>query len=508
LAEIAVAALIAFSAPAGTHWLGDTIENSSDTAVYLSYLAQGADGHVLLKDLYAIEPNAARFDLVWSTLGETARTIPPIIAQEFARWIFTIVLVFAVYYAARGLTDKETHAKLATVLAFAGVSQGWLVSIYLTLTHAWKWNGTPIAPDVATEFSIPPILWGGAHVILSLALLITGLRLIWRAYDTKSQRDAWLGSAAMGTLFCFHPYFAPLFVCFFAIIFLTFRRAPITTFVRLAVPSAICCLPSVAIFLPLAFDPVFRAHHLSANILPLSGPGLWLITLAPFLIALGWRINKRIALSNRERWIVAWIFAALLAMLFPFPWKRKLTEGLSVACIFLTLPAWTALWDTIRKASPWQARLNAAFFIVFASLVHFHLLTSQLAWIGNPERQFWFYQPNDVFSAWQAIHDDTPTSSVVVTDDLWLNLWTPAETDRTVYVGHDQETPNDVTKRALWGTLGNATTTQGAEQLLDEMHANVFLLSSPTSTEQLGPLLEPDWKSIYHSGDITVLERL
>ncbi|MFZ2804483.1 MAG: hypothetical protein WA001_04625 [Patescibacteria group bacterium] len=507
-AEMMIAGLSVAGAPAGTHWLGDTIENASDVAVYLSNIRQGADGNILLKNLYAIEPAARRFDLFWSALGLLARTgASPILIHETARWICTILLVFAVFFAARSLTTSDNEAKLATVLAFAGVSLGWIKSIWLALAHMISVT-TPAAPDVSTEFSIPPTLLGGAHIILSMALLMTTLWLAWRAFERQTMRDAWLSAAALGILVCFHPYFVPLFACYFVILLAVFaRKAPIKTLAKLILPFVVCALPSIAIYLPLAFDPVFREHHLVDNILPLASWRTWLLVLAPFIAAFGWRIWKKKEITPRERWVFAWIAAALIAMFFPFPWKRKLTEGLDVALIFATLPAWVALWNAIKSPSRIQTWANHAMFLMVAAFVPFQLLTTELAWLSNPTQQGFFYQSTGVFATWKFIHDKTPQDSVVVTDDMWANIWTPAETDRTVFIGHAQETPGYNSKYAAWLEFDTTDDSKTANEMLDGMHASTLLTTSTSSSAHYKSLLNASWQPVFTSGQATVFER-
>ena len=124
--EAGFAIFLTAAAPPGERWLGDTLQNSSDVAVYLSYLRQGADGHILLGNLFAVEPHARRFDLVWSSLGLIARTgIPLVFLHELARWVFTLLLAFAVYGAARHIAPNERHARLAPLLGLEGVGAGW-----------------------------------------------------------------------------------------------------------------------------------------------------------------------------------------------------------------------------------------------------------------------------------------------------------------------------------------------------------------------------------------------
>lgn len=483
------------SAPLGTKWLGETIDHPSDIAVYLSYLRQGADGSVLLKNLFAIEPHAARFDPFWSSLGLITRLgLSPVLVHELARWICTLILVFAVYAATRALTKEERYARLGTILAFAGISQGWV---------AWS---TSSAPDVTTEFSIPSILFGGAHIIFSLALLMTGLRRTWCAFAEVSPRDAWFAAACVGALFSFHPYFVPLFGCFVILALFQNRQQGWKKFLPLFLPFGIAALPVCLIYVPLAFDRVFRTHHLHDNVLPGAPFTIWFLVLLPFIAAIVWRIAKHIGIKPEERWIITWIISAAFALLLPFPWKRKFTEGLGVALVLLTLPAWSALWDWLRTNSTWSTKLNRGLFLFLASLVPFHLLTSQIAWMSHPSQQQWFYRSNDIFAAWQYLATSTPLESIIVTDDFWINVWTPAYTGRTVWVAHDHETPFFSTKLAEWKELlvtSNATTTR---KIIADSHATAILLTRDDTRGRLMPvLMEQDWNIVFQTSSTIVI---
>ncbi len=481
-------------------WLGDTIQNSSDVAVYLSYLRQGADGHVLLKNLFATEPHAARFDLVWSLLGLVARTGIPIVAvHELARVVFALLLLFAITAGARSLTTR--HARLATVLAVGGVGFGWLYSIWLGAENLWR-PGLYAAADVVTEFSVAPTLLGGAHMILSIALLLTGLRLLWNGWMESRRRDVAAALGCFAILFAFHPYFVPLYAVFAVLMLLRRKKSAVRHWI-LVLPL----IPAAFVYVPLAFDPVFRTHHLVVNVLPLAPLGSWIATLLPFACAICWRWRRGVRITDRERWLLAWIASALICLILPLPWRRKYTEGLGVALVFLTLPAWIAIRDWIATRRPrFVARLTGGALLLAACLTPLHLLASQIAWMnGPPAKNHYFFQPQAVFDAWAFLHDRTPTSSNVISDDSWVNVWTSAYAGRTVWVAHDHETPDFDRKRAAWERFLATTDAAEARKILDDAGVTHFIATSAASKERFARLT--GWNVVFEKDDVTVFAR-
>lgn len=506
----ALVSAILVSAPAGMRWLGDTIQNPSDAAVYLSYLRQGADGSVLLRNLFAVEPHAARFDVVWSTLGLLARIGVPVVAvHEVARFAFAVLLAFAVHAAARSVATDERNARLASVLAFAGIGTGWIHSLWLHASGTWGWEAYG-APDLVTEFSLAPVLLGGAHAILSVALLLTGLRAIWNAFERPTVRRASFASAVVGLLLLFHPYFAFVFGPF-VVLTVWWLRAFRAFRMCLAVGAALLAgtVPAAVVYVPLLSDPVFVRHHATVNALPLAPAGAWIATLVPFLLAVGWRAIRKVRLRKEERWLVAWIAAAVIALLLPLPFKRKLTEGVAVALVFLSLPAWAAIRDRVALIPFRPLRLlQSGTLLLAAALSPLHLAASQLAWIAGGERAAWFYRSDDLFAAWDWLRARAEPKSVVVTDDKWTNVWTPAYAGRTVWVAHDHETPDYARKRAVWNRLIETHDPFEARALLASTGATHLLLTSVASRARFLKLLGAEWAPAFSSGDVTVLVRM
>ncbi|MFA5936043.1 MAG: hypothetical protein WC787_04295 [Patescibacteria group bacterium] len=499
---IALALFTAHSAPAGFLWLGDGMHNPSDVAVYLSYLQQGADGHIFLRDLFAVEPHRLRFDPIWSGLGLVARTgIDPIVIHEAGRAFFSILLVVALWFAAKSVTKSERDANLALLLSIFGIATGWIYSIWLGSQGLWT-PTTYAAPDIVTEFAVGPILFGGAHVILSLALLVTAIRWLWNGIQTNNLRLSIRGALVGAVLLAFHPYFAALLAIIGLLAWVTSTKR--RDAFRSLVVSGLILVPPVAYYVWLLLDPVFGDHHLTANLLPLAPLPVWLITLAPFIVALGWMWHKKL-LPKRLDWTSAWILSTiLLLIILPVPWKRKLTEGLAVPLVFLTLPAWLAVRDWVSKQQPkWMSRLLATLLILAAGFGPLHLVISHASWIYRTDQRGYFYQPSGLFEAASFLKRETDTEAVLLSDDRWINVWLPALTGRRVWIGHDHETPDFERKRELYHELLATTDPARLRALLDEMRTTHIVITTDAG-QNLEALLDSTWTKVFSSGTVRV----
>ncbi len=505
--EATVFALLATGAPPGMRWLGDTIGSPSDTAVYLSEIGQAAHGSPLLKDLYAIEPHAPRFDPFWSTLGIISRiglTGTQIYAAAIG--LFTFFVVFVLWWLARSMRISERNVRLFLLLSVLGVGGGSFYTIWLTVHHAWTWGTLP-APDVGFEFSLFPALLQSGHLIASFGLLLLALRGIWLACETRKPRPILIAVASSAILLSFHPYFVPLLLIYETLLLIPFRRT--LTWKRFFAAIALtlfALIPAAAIYLPLAFDPVFRSHHLIVNRLPLPPPLAWTFTLLPFAVALGWRWSHRIRLTKDEQWILFWFVAAGLCLFLPVPWSRKFVEACGIGLVLLTLPAWAAIRDDlVRGPLRW---LMVLILLLVAGLSPLQLLLSQAAWAAGPETRQYLYATHDVFHAWDWIRFHTPSNAVLLTDDLWTNVWTPPETLRTVWMGHDHETPSYAEKRVQWNELLATISTSTAGRILTSATVTDFLTTSVSSTERFQHLLAPSgWSIVATFGQAAIFEQ-
>lgn len=497
-------------APPNTRWLGDTLQNSSDVAVYLSYIRQGAEGRIFLSNLFAVESHRVRFDPVWSVLGIPARLgLPPIVIHETARAIFILLLLWSIWAAAKSHDATRAQPRLATLLAVGGISTGWIYTIWLDLNQLWT-PTTNAAPDIASEFAFGPVLMGGAHMVLSAALLITSIRLLWEGLAQSRFKPLAFGVSAAFLLLAFHPYFIPLLALISALALIKRRAAGVpfspSEKYALLLAGLILSLP-VIYYAWLLTDPVFGTHHLAANTLSLQQPLAWIITLLPFIVAVIWMGGKK-KIPRSLDWTGAWVLTSVLLLIFlPVPWKRKLTEALVLPLVFLTFPAWIALAEWVRKQKPiFMRRVLAGLLILTAYFTPLHLIRSNFSWLENPDTQNYFYQPAALFKTAGRIAA-RQERDVLLSDDPWTNVWLPALTGRKVWVAHDHETPDFPTKHERFKSLMTATSAEDFKKNLSDTPVTLFITTSGASRKRLEPFLAPAWFSVHTEDEVTVWER-
>jgi len=503
LLQAAQSLLLYTLTPPHARWLGIGLASSSDAAVYYSYLNQVAEGGIKLHNLFAIEPGLSRFDPFWSSLGLVARfTGQPYFVFESARWLFIAFLVFVVYFIARRTTERP---RLAAFLAFLGIGTGWFYTLYIHAFGAWQIN-TPLAPDVSSELSLSYIVTAAPHIILSASLLILTLWFLWNGLKrTDFKSCLWAGICA-AALCSFHPYFLPLILIYAGLTLLRFGfRGRLTLLLPLILPLA----ASVAVYLPLLADKDFVAHHAVANRLPLAPAVSWILFTLPFAVAFIYRWRKKIRLRPEEEWLMAWIVAVLIFLLLPVPWKRKGTEALGLALVWLGMPAWTAVADWIKKSAFRPLKiLLAALLLLAAGLTPAHFIVSQFYWAADPVRAAWFYRPQELFSAWSSIKAERSPDCVVVSDDLWVNVWTPANTLCRVWVGHDHETPDFARKKAEWKTAFESQDPTLLEKWLTDSGITHLILTTQDAQTRYAPaLLQRGWKIVFAQGSVIFLRR-
>lgn len=492
--EMLVAACFLLSAPPGQRWLGNNILFPNDTAVYLSYLEQGSQGRINLSNLYAIEPHSRRLDSFWSALGIASRLgIPTLVTHEVARWLATIFLAFAIFFAVRRIPGIGKNAAFVTWVAIFGVGLGWLYTLGIYAFGTWNID-TRIAADVGTDFSVFPLLFCGPHMILSLGLLLFSLNLSWDGITKVNQKSCILAALVSAALFSFHPYFVPL-VTIFWLIALIFCAKKIERRLLVCVGIlALALVPATIIYLPLYFDPTFRIHHLEINTLPLAPALSWAFTLAPFSLALAWQRRNPTSDESAD-WVLAWMTTALICLILPFPWKRKFLAGGGVWLVIMTWRFWVWIKDAVlAKSFPWQRGWLAGIVVLGLGLSSFQLLISQIKWSTDPARAKWFYRPDELFMAWDEIKLNSGSGTIVVTDDFWTNNFTPAYTGRRVLIGHDHETPRYDEKIKSWkSNFINGDANQGLAYLNSNQITHLILTLPDMRDRLTEPLQNTGW---------------
>lgn len=505
--QIAILGIAISGTPPGYRWLGSTVFNTSDAAVYLNYLAQGRNSLVHF-NLFSDNAQIPRFDLFWSIGGLLVRAgLPPIAAHEALRFMCTLALAFSLAATARSVTSDESKACLAAFLMMGGLSIGWLLAVLQGMTQ--NRNIMIDAPaDLMSEIAIAPVSIGGAHMILSLALQLLAMRWIWEAMEEEKTKRLIAVCAVLFSLAWFHPYFIPLFglVSIFALLkdriangF--FRRTTVKTFALLnssMVPGA------TYIVWTMLRDDGFRTQQFDRNVLALDPLYLWILPVLPLIFAMVWLIKKGITpghtWTKRPDWVIAWIIAASICIFLPFPWKRKYTQGLLPAFVMITLPFWLLSADWIGKNLYRPIRWLVGLTLLFPFVM---LLRTQAIAPFSPRYLSNFYAPSAQFRAWEAI-SRLPENSRIIATSLPDNVWTPAYTAHSVWLGHAHETPDFSNRRRQFDSWLHSTSTDAFNRFLDVNGIDTVLSVTATDTRRCVASLELPWHNIFSENDVSV----
>jgi len=504
--ELAMLAVMFVLTPPRSVWMGGYVVNNQDIAVYLNYLAQGKHGF-LLYNLYNNLPQTPRFDSFWSVAGLLTRTgLPPIATHEILRWICTLILGCSIYAAAKSFLAEERHARLASILAVCGLSTGWIYTLFIYVMPYWP-PVTSVIPDVDTEVAVIPVLIGGAHMILSLALELWMVRWIWEIVHDGRMRRLWLLLPTILYLSFFHPYYLPLYGVLAAVSALIpnlLRKDWKRWLVALLITCAM--LPGLWYFLLLfKTDVAFATLQMRHNVILLAAWWRWIIGLAPFIAALiiwlSGRIKNLPRWPSKPSWIWAWIISAIICLFLPMNWKRKYTQGLIPALTFVTFPFWLWLKEKLNNH-----KWGHALFIIICLIPFYHMLAVQIS-LNQQSWQIMFYQPITVREAWKYIQERSPKDAVVLGRDQWTGIWTPAYTERRVWIGHYPATPDYDNRAEQFVAWLETTSTQANINFLDRNGITHVISLNATDTAQCATRFGDAWYKEFERQGVAVWTR-
>jgi len=482
--------------PKDHFWLGATITNSSDTAVYLSYLEQSANS-LFLHNFFAGPDHIARLDPFWSLGGLLVRLgLSPVFAHELLRVFTTIILAFAIFATAKSVTRAKKHAQVTSWLMLSGLSTGWLYSVFMSIAGLWKF-GSPVPSDLSNEFALAPILLGGAHMILSPALLLLNTRWIWQIIN-KERALTVLPILTIAYHAGFHPYYIPIYglIAIFALV-KNINPRSLKSFLIIN----LSLIPGATYYLYLILrDPKFREHHLIANTLPLDPLWMWLIMLLPIIIAYVWILwhKNKINLDGKA-WVWAWLASAIICFILPLPWNRKFTSTLLPALVILTLPFWLRVYDGLKPKTDFILKCALTILLAFPFL---HLMQSQLALASDPFWNRYFYAQNQTLAAWNILKPASDINPIISTD-LYTCLWIPAYSGKYVWIGHNHETPNFEQRYTDYQVWQNTTSSRIFNDFLDNNRINGVL----TDKNSYNDLFNNNWILEYNEKNISLWTR-
>ena len=260
-------------------------------------------------------------------------------------------------------------------------------------------------------------------------------------------------------------------------------------------------LPGAAYYIYLILkDSKLREHHLVTNTLPLDPVWMWLITLLPLIIACIWLLWKKIQInSHKNIWVYVWLISAIICIMLPLPWSRKFTQALLPALVLITLPFWLNIYDNLKPKTDKIIKISLAFLLFFPFL---HILQSQFGLATDPAWNRYFYVDKQTQKAWDILKME-PNNSLVISTDLYTNLWTPAYTGKYVWIGHNHETPDFINR---FNDYKNWRNNESAI-IFNDFLKNKEITHVLTHNNKYSDLFNGDWRLIFHEENISVWKK-
>jgi len=446
-------------APPGYRFLGLT-HNIDDGAVYLSWIRQAADGHVLIRNQFTNEPQpGGSFNVLFLAMGGFAclTHLSCIDAYHVFRILLGIGLLFAIFKFS-GLFISDRRARLLLV-PLVGLSSGigWLI----------PGAGFPIGPvDVWQPEAITFLsIYLNPLFIAGLLLMLGSLHYLVLMERTGRARHAVTAGLFLLVLGNVHTYDVLTVACVWTAYVATRAILQRTINWRGAALSMLACivaLPSLAYqFHIYQADAIFRAR---ANTVIASPPitsyfaGYGLILLTAIAGAVMLFVEQRRAQDRNDglRYPfllpVVWSVVGFAIPYIPMAQQRKLIMGLHIPLCILAAVVIARLGAKLKPVI--ATGLGCILLLVlFQTNSEFLSLDMALLCDGRTVVATTLpYMSADQLRAMDYISSNSgPNQSTLA--DAQLSAFLPAYADRPVYCGHWSETPEYGRKLAVFGAL-------------------------------------------------------
>jgi hypothetical protein len=511
----------ALRTPAG-HVFTGVLTAYDDTFTYLAWMRQGADGHLLMCDLYTSEPQRCEFFLpLWAVLGFVARITGSPVALIFhaARLLATLPLLLVARSLARRVLKSRARLRYSLwVYAFSG-GVGWLV---YAVNNANDLLGAGVISGSA-DLNLPEAIafrsaYAQVHFTIGAAMVCGAINLLFIALLENMPSRAVMAGGIVSLLAVVHPY---LIIVVSAVGFLVFGLWPWLSSRgdgmarRASSPGGaafwfcMSALPGGAyLFYLRQSNEVLREWLRVTD--TLSPP--------PVEYALGFGIVAGLAiaglsvLSNMRspygRLLLIWIAVQSALLYAPVSFQRRLVEGLQLP---LCIAATTAIFSLRRRLMGGREfrRFKTPLLvsvIVLVSLTNAGFIAGQIIapagamGMGDSRR----YVPADLLAALDWLSAEAERGTVLFSSYTTGNI-APSMTGLRVYVGHYGQTIDSGGKEEeVRAFYTNDMTSDAARRLLRGRHVG-YVIYGPFERAISGDFMAPAWLTLARRvGDVEI----
>jgi hypothetical protein len=507
--------------PPGFHYSG-YLSNADEHNVYLAYMRQAHDGRQVFTDRFTTESQQPWFFHVFFLgLGIFARIshLPLILTYQLSRIIWGILLLLALYiFGARFLEGLRARRFFLLFAAFSS-GLGWLYALVLQPA-----GNQPHPPDFGPGLVMPELITFLTLLLnplfcFSVFMLVSSLLLLMLAIERGSFGLALLAGLAAMLLANVHSYdIIPLGLTIFFYVLgrAILRRKIHAREIASAAVVGIMVLPPLLYQFHLYQDlPVFR---LKAEVATLSPPPVqYLLALGlPFLLSLPgmWTAARRAGKQQDFLLPMIWFAALLISAYLPFPFQRKMAEGMQIPVCLLAVIFVSGKMesDMLRKSGLQGAAAALLLAICFPSNALFlQKVMLDLQTLGSSHYAALMPPPYLREEQTAALRwlDERASSEDAILCNPMLGSYIPSRTGAKTYVGHWAETLNYPHKLRLLSDFLSGRMSDDERKKLLQKEGIKYLLIGPeeNALAQGAARIESlPLREVNRTGEITIFQ--
>ncbi len=500
-------------------WFG---YNLDDSAVYLSWLRQAADGAFFQRNLFTTDAQpAGQFNLFFIALGLISRvtTLPPIAVWHLARLLFGIWMLCAVHGLISRVISGERSQKAAFLFVCLSAGLGWLPGL-------WVDFGQSAPVDVWQPEAIMFLsLYLNPLFIVSLLIMVGFLIGLIDAERTGSFRKAALAGLCGFLLGNIHGYDVITLTAIWAL-YLVVRMVGARSLLIRGLACAAIAFPPAFLsagyqYYLLKSNPIFAARvnveTLSPSLgqyflgfgllIPLAVAGAWILVRRPTTDD-GRPITQRP--NDLTTLLICWVVANLAVAYLPVPFQRKMIMGLHLPICML---AGAAMGFLLVRASTTQWRVALVVVVMLTAVTNVRFMLRDAAAYQSNVAQSMIQRPYLMSGENRALDwlranaaPGTPIQPlpwIPVGEsgrfDTTMASFAPGLTGLSVHAGHWGETPDFDGAIRKWGRFAAGMPVEAASELLSQSGVRYIVTSQilepalripPAYLEALRPLLK------------------
>lgn len=428
-----------FTAPQGAFYTGIHTVNMGDTYSYLSWQEQAREGHILFKELYAVESQSAViFHPLFLIMGWVGwlTGLSNIFVFHIFRVILGFIFLIVVYRFISRFFSDPMWRKVCFYIILFGAGFGWIVSGQVSSFDLWASELIPFLSIYESPLNL-----------LSLILIIFSFQNILLYFsDDKKYRLVILGGILLLLSFI-HPYdiitIGFSYIAYWIAIYLFKKNLHLLWHgLKGGLIVLFITLPGLIYLYIIFHNPVIHSWIESNVRLSMSvwnyfyGLGIWLpLAIIGFSVEL---IRNR---SKENLLLFAWLAITGVLLFQPFfLFQRKLSLGLFVPLsIFATYGLLHVKELFNLQSRELLNRLLIILLIVISSGSLVVIMVNDV--VVYSTNQVPYYLPQGYFEAGQYIKQSTEKDAVLLSS-FWPSNILPSLTGHPVFYGHGDQTPN------------------------------------------------------------------